>query len=152
MSHEFRSDGLLDGSRKYFSGVAVQERYPLGDAEPAGGWVDATPARGSVPGFPTHDVEGVSGPSHDVEGVGTLDRIRAAFGDDPGDPGGRIGRDVGDLGAALLPEQIEEGPQGGHIAARCRPDEAPGVVVDHHAQVAMPALVGNLVDTDRKDS
>ena len=57
------------------AGPLDRARRPVGHAGPAAERIGAAPARGSVPGFAAHDVEGVGGPGHDVEGVGALDRV-----------------------------------------------------------------------------
>ena len=62
------------------------------------------------------------------------------------DPERAVGRHVGDQGGALLTEGVEEPLQGGLPPAGCGPHQPPGVVVDHHGQVTLPALVGDLVD------
>jgi hypothetical protein len=77
-----------------------------------------------------------------------LHRVRASFGYDLGDPVGLIGGHVGDQGAAVGSEQVEELPQRRPVSARCCPQQSAGVVVDHDGDVAVAALVGDLVDAD----
>jgi hypothetical protein len=55
---------------------------------------------------------------------------------------------VGDQCAPRRAEYVEELAQGGPVAARCGPQQPTGVVVDDDGQLAVPALVGDLVDTD----
>jgi hypothetical protein len=93
-------------------------------------------------------VESVGGPLDDVERVGAQDRVRAPFGDDLGDPVGLIGRHMGDCGAAVRPELVEEDAQGGTIPARRGPHQPAGAVIDHHGEVVTAPLVGDLVDAD----
>jgi hypothetical protein len=83
-----------------------------------------------------------------VEGVGATHRVRAAVGDHRADPVRAIGADVGDLGAALFTEDVEEPLQGGLLPARSGPHQPAGVVVDHHGQVPLSAFVGDLIDPD----
>ena len=72
----------------------------------------------------------------------------AAAGDDVGDPVRTVGGDVGDLAAPLLTEGVEEALEGGLVPAGGGPDQPTGVVVDDHGQVAVAALVGDLIDPD----
>ena len=81
-----------------------------------------------------------------VERIRTADRARTAPGHHVGDPAGRIRGDVGDLPRG--PQRVEEAVQGGVVAARDRPDQPAAVVVDHHRDVVVVTLVGDLVDAD----
>ena len=103
---------------------------------------------GVVPGPAPFGVQGFGGPGHHMERISAQHRSRAAFSDDRGDPLGGIGRDVGDLGGSLVPEGVEEPPQGGFVAARGGPQQPSGVVVDNDREVLVVAFVGDLVDTD----
>ena len=80
--------------------------------------------------------------------IGTADRGRAALGDHVGDPVRGVGGDMGDLRAPLGAQRVEKPPQGGGVAARCGPHQPAAVVVDHHRQVLVVALVGDLIDAD----
>ena len=53
-----------------------------------------------------------------------------------------------ELRGAFVAELVEEHLQVGVGAARAGPHQMAGVVVDHDDQVAVPALVGDLVDPD----
>ena len=103
---------------------------------------------GLVPGSSADLVEGVGGPPDDVEGVGAADRVGAVVGDHSADPVRTVGGDVGDLAAPLLTEGVEEALEGGLVPAGGGPDQPTGVVVDDHGQVAVAALVGDLIDPD----
>jgi hypothetical protein len=93
-------------------------------------------------------VQGIGGPLHGVEGVHHPHRVRTPLGDDLGNPVGSIRGHVCDLRCPFLAQQVEEGPQGVGVPARCRPHQAPGVVIDHDGQVLVMLLVGDLVDPD----
>jgi hypothetical protein len=67
---------------------------------------------------------------------------------DPGDPVSHVGGHVGQVGGALGAELVEEHPEGGVVAAGAGPHQPAGVVIDNDDQVAVPALVGDLVDPD----
>jgi len=55
---------------------------------------------------------------------------------------------VGELSGSGIAELVEEPVEGGVVlACRC-PDQTAGVVIDHDGQVAMTALVGDLIDPD----
>ena len=75
-------------------------------------------------------------------------RVGGPLLDDAGDPVSHVSADVGQLGAALLAELVEEHVEGGVVAAGAGPHQRAGVVVDDDDQVAVPALVGDLVDPD----
>ena len=51
-------------------------------------------------------------------------------------------------GSPLGAEGVEEPLQGGGVAARCGPHQPAAVVVNHHREVFVVALVGDLVDAD----
>ncbi len=55
---------------------------------------------------------------------------------------------MGDLGGSLRAERVEERIQRGFVASWRGPHQCPGVVIDHDRQVAVAALVGDLVDPD----
>ena len=64
-----------------------------------------------------------------------------------GDPVRHVGRNVGEQRSAFVAELVEEDFKCG-VGAPGRPTPEAGVVVDHHDQVAVPALVGDLIDPD----
>src|SRR5665213_1334480 len=101
-----------------------------------------------VPRTSTHLVEGIGGPAHHVERISAAHRVGTTLRHHEADPFGPICGNVGDLGAAFLTEGVEERGERRPVAARCGPDEATAVVVDDHGQILVPALVGDLVDTD----
>lgn len=65
-------------------------------------------AAGVVPGLPADLVKSLGCPLDDVEGVCALHCLRAALGDDLGDPVGLVGRHMRDQGAALGAERVKE--------------------------------------------
>jgi len=83
-----------------------------------------------------------------VEAVGAERGPLAAVAHEVGDPLRGVGAHQADLGAALLAEQVEEALQGLLVPADPRPHQAPGVVVHHDHQVAVAALVADLIDPD----
>ena len=83
-----------------------------------------------------------------MERIGAAHRVRGPLGDDPGDPVGHISRNVGEQRRAFGAELVEEHVQRGVVAARAGPHQPAGVVIDDHDQIAVPALVGDLVDPD----
>ncbi len=83
-----------------------------------------------------------------MKGIGHPDRARAPLGDDGVDEVGPISGNVGDLGAALFAEQVEELVDRGAGASRCCPHQPAGVVVDDDHQVPVSLLVGDLIDPD----
>ena len=103
---------------------------------------------GIVPDAAADLVEGVSGPFHYGERIGHPHRTRAPGGDDGVDEVSSICAHVGDLGAALLTEEVKEGVHGCTASARRRPHQSAGVVIDHNHQVLVAPLVGDLVDPD----
>jgi len=105
-------------------------------------------ATGGVPGLATYLVEGLGGPPHDMKRIRALLRGRATFSDHGRDPVRAVGTDVGQLGAALGTQNIEERTQRGPVPPRCGPHQPATVVVDDHSQVLVSALVGDLVDPD----
>ena len=86
--------------------------------------------------------------AHHVERIRAADRVRAAFGDDLRDPGGGVRAHVGDLGAPIGPEQVEEPAQGGGVAAGRSPHQRTGIVIHHDREVLVPLLVRDLVDPE----
>jgi hypothetical protein len=80
--------------------------------------------------------------------VRALHGVGAAFAHHRGDPVGRVGADVGDLGGPFVAEGVEEPPQGRFVPPGRGPHQRAGVVIDHDHQVAVAALVGDLVDPD----
>lgn len=105
-------------------------------------------ATGFIPGLAAQLVERVGGPRDHMKRIRAAHRVLAVGLHGVGDPVGCIGRNVGDLGAAVLAEQLEEAVQRGLVAAHAGPEEPAGVVVDHDGQVPVPALVGDLIDPD----
>jgi hypothetical protein len=65
-------------------------------------------APGSVPDLATDLVEGIGGLLDHLEAVDAERGVLGPLGDDVTDPLGAVGRDEGDIGAALTPEQDEE--------------------------------------------
>jgi hypothetical protein len=55
---------------------------------------------------------------------------------------------VDDLAGTHLAELIEEPLQRGVVSARSSPHQPARVVIDDHGQVAVPTLVGDLIDPD----
>ena len=55
---------------------------------------------------------------------------------------------MGDLGRPLGAQGVEEAPQGGGVAAGCGPHQPATVVIDHHREVLVVTLVGDLIDAD----
>ena len=125
-------------------GVLAEASTRPSDPVGAAAWAAAS----GVPCLTADLVEGLGGPLHDVEGVGAPHRVAAAAGDHGADPVRAVGTDVGDQVAALLTEGIEEPLQSGLLPAGCGPHQPAGIVVDHHGQVPLPALVGDLIDPD----
>jgi len=80
--------------------------------------------------------------------IGAADRVRTPVGDHGGDPVRAVGGHVRDLRATLWPERVEEAGQGGLVPARRGPHQPTRVVVDHHGQILVPALVGDLIGPD----
>ena len=125
-----------------------------------GGCVAAWPAAGAPgivglglladrgPCLAAHRVEGVGGPFDDVERVGAEDRIRAFPPDGIGDPARAVRGHVGDEGAPVLAQRIEECGERRGVAARRSPDQPPRSVVHHDGEVLVAPLVADLVDPD----
>src|SRR5205807_4404602 len=103
---------------------------------------------GFVPRAASFDVERVDRPGDDVEGIGTAHCLRRAAGDDPGDPVGHVRRNMGELGGAVGTELIKEHVQRGVVASGTSPHQPAAVMVDNHDEIAVPPLVGDLVDPD----
>jgi hypothetical protein len=93
-------------------------------------------------------VEGLGGPLDYVERVGALHRCRATLSDDLGDPVGLIGRDVGNQRAPLGAEQLEERSQRRPVPTGRGPQQPARIVIDDDSEVTVPALVGDLIDSD----
>ncbi len=83
-----------------------------------------------------------------MERIGDTDRARTPVGHDGIDEVSPIGADMGDLGATLGSEEIEELTHGRTGASRRSPHQPTGVVVDHDHQKLEPALVADLIDPD----
>ena len=83
-----------------------------------------------------------------MEGIGTTHCLGARLHHNLGDPLCCVGRHVGELFAAILPEEIEKAPQRRLVTTGSCPDEPTRVVVDNDGQVAVAALVADLVDAD----
>ena len=142
--------------------VGVLPQRVAGALEPAGiagGDADAVSvalglpgATRLVPGLATHLVEGVGGPLDHMERVGALHRLWAALGDDLGDPVGLVGRYVADRRTTIGAEQVEETSQSGPVSTGRGPQQSTRIVINHDRQVAVSALIGNLVDADAGQS
>jgi L-iditol 2-dehydrogenase len=74
--------------------------------------------------------------------------LGAALGHHGRDPLGGVGADQPDLLAARLAEGVQEAAQRGRVVAGGGRHQPPGVVVDHHRQVAVALLVRHLIDAD----
>ena len=83
-----------------------------------------------------------------MEGIDAAHRARAALRDLLVDVTRTIGRDVGDLGAALGAQLVEEPGQPSTVTARAGPHQVRGVMVDDHGQVLVVAAVGDFIDPD----
>lgn len=101
---------------------------------------------GLLPGLAADLVECLGRPRDHVEGVGAAHRVLATVAHHSSDPVGGIGGNVGDVRAAVLAEKIEEGLQGLVVAAGPCPHQPAAVVIDYHGEVAVAALVADLVD------
>ena len=110
------------------------------------------PARGPGPWPGPARCRAPRWPGHDVERIRAAHRVRAALGDDIGDPVRRIRRDVRDQRAALETELVEEPPQRVGVASGRGPHQPPSVMIDHHGQVVVMALVADLIDPDPAQS
>lgn len=86
-----------------------------------------------------------------MERVGDTDRVRGVLGDDGVDEVGPISRDVSDQGGPLGPQGLEERRDRGLVATWRGPQQRAGVVIDHHDQVLVTALVRDLIDPDSPD-
>ena len=60
----------------------------------------------------------------------------------------RVTAHQADLATAVMAQGVEEALEGGLVVALGRPHQPAAVVVDHHRQVAVAPLVGDLVDAD----
>ena len=109
---------------------------------------DRVSSRCLVPGSPSFDIERFDAPRDDVERIGAPLCVRGSLGDDAGDPARHVRRNMGQQGSAFVAEFVEEHLQIGVGAARAGPHQTSGVVIDHDNQIAVPALVGDLIDPD----
>ena len=87
-----------------------------------------------------------------MERIGAPQRVGGPASDDTGDPVGHIGRNIGEQRRAFGAEFVEEHVQRGVVAAGSGPHEPAAVMIDDHDQIAVPALVGDLVDPDPAES
>lgn len=55
---------------------------------------------------------------------------------------------MGDQCGPLRPQGVEELPQGGTVTTRSSPHQPAAVVINHHSQVLVVALVGDLINPD----
>jgi hypothetical protein len=83
-----------------------------------------------------------------VERVGAHGGGGTAGRDHLGDPRGRVGADQPDLLATLGTKRVEAAAQRRGVMPGRRPHQPAAVVVDHHRQVPVALLVGELVDPD----
>ena len=109
---------------------------------------DRVTSRRLVPGSATLDVERFDRPRDDVKRIGAAHGVRGSLGNDAGDPARHVRRDVGQLRSAFVAEFVVEHLKVGVGAARADPHQMAGVVIDHDDQVAVSALVGDLIDPD----
>jgi hypothetical protein len=105
-------------------------------------------AAGLVPGFPPDLVERVGHPFDDVERIQADRGVLTAQTDDVADPLLGIAENQPDPGRSLVAEQVKEPLERLLVVPLGRPDQPAGVVVHDHGQVAVAALVGDLIDTD----
>ena len=80
--------------------------------------------------------------------IGAADRTWAPLSHDVADPVRGIGRHMGDLAAPLDAQDVEEPPQGGGVTTRRGPHQPAAVVINHHRQIPVVALIGDLIDAD----
>ena len=83
-----------------------------------------------------------------MERVGAHGGGGTAGRDHPGDPLGRVGADQPDLLASLGTKRVKEATQRRRVVAGRGPHQPASVVVDHHGEVPVAPLVGDLVDPD----
>ncbi len=101
-----------------------------------------------VPGPAPLGIECLGGPGHHMKRIGAADRGRATLGDHIGDPVRRVGGHMGDLGGPLGAQGIEKPAQGGGVTPWGGPHQSAAVVVDHHREVLVVALIRDLIDAD----
>ena len=65
-----------------------------------------------------------------------------------GNPFGRVGGDLAHIGGSLLSDQVGEAFEGLAVSSGGGPHQPACVMVDHHGEVYVSALVGDLVDPD----
>jgi hypothetical protein len=83
-----------------------------------------------------------------MERVRAAHRVRGAASNDASDPVGHIGRNMGERCRAFGTELVEEHVQRSVVAAGTSPHQVAAVMIDDHDQIAMPALVRDLIDPD----
>jgi hypothetical protein len=103
---------------------------------------------GRVPDLPAGLTQRVAGPLDHGERVGAHGGGGTAGRDHPGDPRCRVGADQLDLLAARKAKRVEEAAQRRGVMPGRRPHQPASIVVDHHRQVPVAHLVGDLVDAD----
>ena len=130
------------------AGAGDAERGASGSSSLGRDGRDRVSSRCLVPGSASFDIERFDAPRDDVERIGAAQCVRGSLGDDAGDPARHVRRNMGQQGSAFVAELVEEHLQIGVGAARAGPHQMSGVVIDHDDQVAVPALVGDLIDPD----
>src|SRR5260370_8082255 len=105
-----------------------------------------------VPDLAADLVQRVGGTLDRVEGIQADGGIGAVLLDRDQDPLGTVTADVGELGAALVAEQLEEAVHHLATAALSRPDQPATGVIDDQRQVALPSAPADLVDADPPQS
>ena len=137
----------LDGGEEL--AMPGAESFAAGTQRVAGGAPVAAGelAASAVDGL-EHRVDRFVGPAHEVERVEADRRLgHGAAGGVPVD-GRHVHRHRLDPGTSFRAEGVEEPLQCLLRSPFGDPDDTAGVVVGDHGQVAVPALVGDLVDTD----
>src|ERR1035437_8804158 len=84
----------------------------------------------------------------DMKRVQGDDCVWAALGDRPGDPLGVVAGDELDLLAALFAQQVQELLDRLAVPAVRRPDQAAGVMIDHHGQVLLAFADRDLIEPE----
>src|SRR5260370_262795 len=97
-----------------------------------------------VPDLPADLVQRVGRPLDHVEGIQADGGIGAVLLDRDQDPLGTVTADVGELGAALVAEQLEEALDHFLAAAFGGPDQPTRDVIDDQRQVALPSTPADL--------
>src|SRR5713226_474037 len=105
-----------------------------------------------VPDLAADLVQRVGRPLDHVEGIQADGGIGAVLLDRDQDPLGTVTADVGELGAALVAEQLEEAVHHLATAPLSRPDQPATGVIDDQRQVALPSPPADLVDADPPQS